>query len=208
MVSFVWFWPPHRPLSIPILSPPNPCWFLRGFNYKSRLAFATPHKLVQTLFGQSYDHFQHELVRMYGAMTLAQVRSFVCMCVCVCAFLLLRGWFEKEACMYVCTYVCVFCVCFCLFVTGTLPAPPPPHAPTHESNHAGSITSLCTPVPKNLSMARDREWECVAAHQRKSTILAKPQTEQSWLHFAPSTFWVWSRVNVSGSATETDWPSA
>lgn len=53
-----------------LLSPTPP---VRGFAF-GRLAFATPHKLIQTLFGQSYDHFQHELVRMYGAMSLAQVR--------------------------------------------------------------------------------------------------------------------------------------
>ncbi|CAM9764074.1 unnamed protein product [Ascophyllum nodosum] len=31
-----------------------------------------PHSLVRILFGSKYDHFQHELVRMYGALTLAQ----------------------------------------------------------------------------------------------------------------------------------------
>ena len=111
MVSLVWFWSPRRPLSVPILSPPNPCWFLRGFNYQSRLAFATPHKLVQTLFGQSYDHFQHELVRMYGAMTLAQVRARVCtafrlclcvvVCMCVFFFCFEDGSRRKHVCMCV-----------------------------------------------------------------------------------------------------------
>lgn len=32
-----------------------------------------PHSLIQTLFGSAYNHSQHELVRMYGALTLAQV---------------------------------------------------------------------------------------------------------------------------------------
>lgn len=36
------------------------------------IAFVLPHSLVSTLFGSTYNHFQHELVRMYGALTLAQ----------------------------------------------------------------------------------------------------------------------------------------
>ena len=73
--------------------------------------------------------------------------------------------------MYVCTHVNYVCFAV-LFVCDGYFACPSPRAPTHESNHAGSTMSLCTPVPNNLSMARDREWECVVAHQRKSTILA------------------------------------
>lgn len=37
-----------------------------------------PHSLIKTLFGSAYNHFQHELVRMYGALTLAQVRKGAC----------------------------------------------------------------------------------------------------------------------------------
>lgn len=40
-----------------------------------RVAFVMPHSLIQTLFRSTYNHFQHELVRMYGALTLAQVRE-------------------------------------------------------------------------------------------------------------------------------------
>ncbi|CAM9554209.1 unnamed protein product [Discosporangium mesarthrocarpum] len=31
-----------------------------------------PHSLVEVLFQTKYDHFVHELARMYGALTLAQ----------------------------------------------------------------------------------------------------------------------------------------
>ncbi|CAM9667036.1 unnamed protein product, partial [Choristocarpus tenellus] len=36
------------------------------------LAFIIPHSLVDALFSTKYDHFVHELARMYGALTLAQ----------------------------------------------------------------------------------------------------------------------------------------
>lgn len=66
--------PNLKPASITIAHMPLlPCTNPFTNHPSRRMAFGMPHSMVRILFGSRYDHFQHELVRMYGALTLAQV---------------------------------------------------------------------------------------------------------------------------------------